>query len=63
MLSDIIDRLSNAKDPNTERVVFREDELIAIARDLALALKKLLEFGFVHCDVKPDNVIVTRLEG
>jgi serine/threonine protein kinase len=39
------------------------DAVIDVARQLAGALAAVHAAGLVHCDVKPDNVIVTRAEG
>lgn len=42
------------------RTLLRETQAAAIARELCLGLKTLHALGFVHRDVKPENVMLTR---
>lgn len=42
---------------------FREPELVEVLRDVANGLKVLHACGYIHLDIKPDNILVGRGRG
>lgn len=53
---------------NLKQLFARSDEILAenvanILIDMALGLEHIHECGFMHCDFKPENVLITRSAG
>jgi len=56
------DRLTDRKKKEPSDPRFKEPELMEVLRHVASGLQVLHQLGFVHLDVKPDNILVSRGE-
>merc|ERR550537_1506339 len=54
------DRLTTRKTEQPSDPRFKEAEILEVLRHVATGLKVLHDLGFVHLDIKPDNILVSR---
>ncbi|KAH3681726.1 hypothetical protein WICPIJ_007328 [Wickerhamomyces pijperi] len=57
-LPDFI-RLRKSKDPNFK---FTAEDIMSIAYQILAALQHLHRYGYMHCDIKPDNILITQVD-
>lgn len=54
------DRLVTRKKEQPSDPRFKEAEILEVLRHVATGLKVLHDLGFVHLDIKPDNILLSR---
>lgn len=54
------DRLVTRKSEQPSDPRFKEAEILEVLRHVATGLKVLHDLGFVHLDIKPDNILLSR---
>lgn len=57
------DRLVDRRKKDPANAKFQEPAILEVIRDVAEGLRVLHGCGFVHLDIKPDNILVSRGQG